>query len=72
MNSIHLHGCRAEPLLSYLSGLGVVRLVAEQLEGDVSARWDGDHLVIVGEELHETKLIEFFADNYRPTPLVAP
>ena len=72
MKTVHLHGCRAEPLLSYLSGLGVLRLVAEQLDPDVSARWDGDHLVIVGEELHETKLIEFFADDYMPTAVVAP
>ena len=72
MNSIHLHGCRAEPLLSYLSGLGVMRLVAEQLEPDVSARWDGDHLVIVGEELSDTKLIEFFAEDYTPTAVIAP
>lgn len=72
MNSIHLHGCRAEPLLSYLSGLGVVRLVAEQLEPDVSARWDGDHLVITCQELDDTRLVEFIAEEYRPTPLIAP
>ena len=72
MNTIHLHGCRAEPLLSYLAGIGVVRLIAEQLNPDVSARWDGDHLVVIGEELDDTKLIEFFADDYRPTPLIAP
>ena len=72
MNTTHLHGCRAEPLLSYLAGIGVVRLVAEQLNPDVSARWDGDHLVVIGEELDDTKLIEFFAEDYRPTPLIAP
>ena len=72
MKTIHLHGCRAEPLLSYLAGLGVVRLVAEQLDADVSARWDGDHLVIVCEELDDTKLIEFFAEEYMPTAVVAP
>ena len=72
MNTIHLHGCRAEPLLSYLAGIGVVRLVAKQLNPDVSARWDGDHLVVIGDELDDTKLIEFFAEDYRPTPLIAP
>ena len=44
MKPIHLRGCRPEPLLSYLSGLGVVRLVAEQLSPDVSTSWDGDSL----------------------------
>ena len=72
MNAIHLHGCRVEPLLSYLAGLGVVRLVAEQLDSDVSARWDGDHLVVVGEEFDDTKLIGFLDEEYRPTPLIAP
>ena len=64
MNTICLHGCRAEPLLSYLAGIGVVRLVAEQLNPDVSARWDGDHLVVIGDELDNKKLIEFFAEDY--------
>ena len=72
MNTIHLHGCRAEPLLSYLAGIGVVRLVAEQLNPDVSARWEGDHLVITAEGLDEKHLVEFFAEGYRPTPLIAP
>ena len=72
MNTICLHGCRAEPLLSYLAGIGVVRLVAEQLNPDVSARWDGDHLVITSNELDCSGLIEFFAEDYKPTPLIAP
>ncbi|MDE0234036.1 MAG: type I-U CRISPR-associated protein Csx17 [bacterium] len=72
MNTVHLRGCRAEPLLSYLAGLGVARLVAEQLDPEVSARWDGDHLAIAGEELDDASLVEFFAENYRPTPAVAP
>lgn len=72
MSTVHLHGCRVEPLLSYLAGLGVVRLVAEQLDPDVSARWDGDHMVIIGKELDEAKLIDFLADDYTPTAVVSP
>lgn len=72
MNTVNLGGCRVEPLLSYLAGLGVVRLVAEQLNSEISASWDGDHLVINGEELDDTRLVEFFAEDYRPTPAVAP
>ncbi|MDE0267692.1 MAG: type I-U CRISPR-associated protein Csx17 [Acidimicrobiaceae bacterium] len=71
MNTIHLHGCRAEPLLAYLSGLGVVRLIAEQADPDVSAHWVGDHLVL-DSELDRRKLVEFFVEDYCPTPLVAP
>ena len=72
MTAIRLYGCRVDPLLSYLAGLGVVRLVAEQLDPDVSAQWDGDHLVVVSEEFDDTKLIEFLDEEYRPTPLIAP
>ena len=72
MNPIHLYGCRAEPLLSYLAGLGVVRLVAEQITPEVSARWDGNHLVITAQELDETMLIEFFTDDYMPTAVISP
>ena len=72
MSSIHLNGCQAKPLLSYLAGLGVTRLVAEQFNSDVSARWDGDQLVIAAHELDETRLVEFFARDYKPTPLIAP
>ena len=72
MSSIHLCGCRTEPLLSYLAGLGAVRLVAEQVDPETSARWDGDHLVIKSGSLDEASLIEFFAEDYRPTPVVAP
>ena len=72
MKPIHLHGCSAEPIIRYLSALGVVRLVAEQLNPEVFARWDGDQLVVSAQGIDETKLIEFFAEDYRPTPLIAP
>lgn len=72
MNTVHLRGCRTEPLLSYLAGLGVVRLVAEQLDSDVLVRWDCDHMVIASQELDDAKIVEFFAEDYRPTPLIAP
>lgn len=72
MKEVCLFGCRAEPLLSYLAGLGAVRLVAEQLDPNVSARWKGEHLVVGAEQLGEAKLIEFFAEDYKPTAVVAP
>ena len=72
MIPVRMLGCAAQPLLSYLSGLGVVRLVAEQLAPDVSARWDGDHLVLICEELDDSVLTKFFVDDYQPTPLIAP
>lgn len=71
MHDIALNGCRAEPLASYLKGLGVFRLVAEQLDPDAMARWDGDRLVLRTRHSEED-LVEFFLSAYRPTPLVSP
>ena len=70
-NAISLRGCKAEPLLGYLAGLGVVRLVAEQVNPEVSARWDGDHLVVVSE-LEKSDLVGFLLADYQPTPMIAP
>lgn len=71
MHDIALNGCRAEPLASYLKGLGVFRLVAEQLDPDVAARWDGDRLILRTRHT-EAELVEFFLTAYRPTPIVSP
>ena len=71
MNTLRLRGCKAEPLLSYLAGLGVVRLATEQLDPEVSAYWQGDHLVIESE-FDDSELVEFFVRDYKPTPLIAP
>ncbi len=72
MNAINLTGCRAEPLLSYLAGLGVLRLLAEQFDPDISASWDGDRLAIAGPKLNRVALLDFFVYEYSPTPLIAP
>lgn len=71
MNEFVLPGCRLEPLGSYLKALGVLRLVAEQEDQAATGRWDGDEFVL-GTELDEVGLVDFFMDRYRPTPLVAP
>ncbi|MFH1529972.1 MAG: type I-U CRISPR-associated protein Csx17, partial [Pseudomonadota bacterium] len=71
MNNLHLIGCRTEPLASYLKGLGVFRLLAEQCDPDARARWEGDHLVLT-TLLDHKELLEFFQKDYRPTPIVSP
>lgn len=72
MVSTHrLGGCRVEPLGSYLKGLGVLRLLGEQVDPDATARWNGDVLVLA-TVLGPDELEEFLLDRYRPTPLVAP
>jgi CRISPR-associated protein Csx17 len=66
-----LRGCAPEPLIHYLKALGVLRLVAEQLDLRVHGAWRGDTFVIETEK-SEDELVEFFLNEYRPTPIVAP
>jgi CRISPR-associated protein Csx17 len=71
-NQIVLRGCAPEPLIHYLKALGIFRLVVEQ-EFDKNARafWRGD--VFILESARTTgELIDFFLNQYSPTPIVAP
>lgn len=74
MNTIELHGCRPEPLGSYLKALGILRLITTHERADPRARgqWtevDGFRLITT---LEPESLLTFFLDDYEPTPLVAP
>lgn len=71
MTRIVLHGCRAEPLGSYLKALGVLRLVGEQLDRGATGAWLGERFVL-DSTADEGALIDFFATRYRPTPLLSP
>lgn len=66
-----LAGCKPTPLASYLKALGILRLVAEQVEPDARGRWSG-----LGFELSSSMdlpaLEQFFLEKYRPTPVIAP
>ncbi len=68
---IVLYGCAPEPLIHYLKALGVMRLVAEQLDPQVRGAWLGDAFAL---ETSKTKdeIVAFFLNEYRPTPIVAP
>ena len=71
LNQIELRGCAPTPLIHYLKALGILRLVAEQLDKNARGFWDGDAFVL---ETVKTKdeLVRFFLDEYKPTPVVAP
>lgn len=71
MPEIQLGGCRAEPIGSYLKALGVLRLVAEQIDPDVSGRWVGD-VFAIDANADRDELIDFFLNSYKPTPVFAP
>ena len=70
-DQITLRGCAPEPLIHYLKALGVLRLIAEQLDPNVRGAWRGDSFVISTENTEE-ELLNFFLRDYRPTPIVAP
>jgi len=64
-----LPGIRPEPLASYLAGLGLIRLLGEQADPDVSAAWSADGLVIA---TRTPDLAEWLTESYVPTPVVSP
>ena len=71
MNDIALSGCTPEPLSGYLAGLGVLRLVAEQVDDATEGRWAPTGFVL-RSPLDDDELVSFFLDRYVPTPLVSP
>lgn len=68
---IRLDGCRPAPLSSYMVGMGVFRLTAEQKDPDVRAFWERDRLVLetgCGKE----DLVDFLLHEYEPSPVISP
>ena len=70
-NDILLMGCQPEPLASYLKGLAVLRLVSEQKDHAARGLWSDEGFVLK-TRLNEKELLDFFVDDYAPTPLVSP
>lgn len=70
-NEFHFAGCRTAPLGSYLKGLGVLRLISEQLDDEVRGHW-GRSSFVLSTKVTRQALEDFFLDDYAPTPLVAP
>lgn len=71
---IHVHdldGCAPTPLAHYLKALGILRLVAEQIDPQVRGWWEGETFRLATTLAHD-ELETFFFDRYEPTPLLAP
>ncbi len=66
-----LAGCRAEPLASYLKSLGLLRIVAEQVDPQASGWWEAATFAI-RSTLDADALAAFLVEEYRPTPIVTP
>lgn len=72
--TVHVHdlfGCEPAPLAHYLKALGVLRLVAEQADPDARLQWQDEHARL-STRLSRAQLVEFFSQEYRPTPVLAP
>jgi CRISPR-associated protein Csx17 len=71
MPTISLNGCAPVPLAHYLKGLGILRLVSEQMDATARGSWLNDHL-----SLHlsadAVALTDYFTHHYRPTAVLAP
>lgn len=66
-----LDGCAPMPLAHYLKALGVLRLVAEQLDPQARGWWEGERFVLASVKSQD-ELLQFFLDDYEPTPMLAP
>jgi CRISPR-associated protein Csx17 len=64
-----LPGLRPEPLASYLAGLGLIRVLAEQADPDASAAWADDGLAITTTV---ADIAAWLAERYEPTPVLSP
>lgn len=66
-----LYGCSPEPLASYLKALGTLRTLAMQRDPDATGYWNRDCFVLE-TELDSDALIDFFLNQYAPSPVVSP
>ena len=70
-NEIILEGCAPVPLAHYLKALGILRLVSEQVDPDARGYWRND-VFVLRTKMSSDDLVDFFLNDYRPTPIVAP
>ncbi len=71
VNEIILEGCAPVPLAHYLKALGILRLVSEQVDSEARGYWKNDAFVL-RTIMSRDELVDFFLNDYRPTPIVAP
>ena len=69
--SHRLDGCAPVPLAHYLKALGILRLIAEQIDEHARGWWEGDRFCLAAA-LTKEEIEGFFLHNYQPTPFVSP
>ncbi len=71
MIDIRLDGCIPESLMMNLKALGIFRILAEQMDQEITANWERD-VFVLHTKLSKDELLDFFLKQYKPTPLVSP
>jgi CRISPR-associated protein Csx17 len=64
-----LPGIQPVPLASYLAGLGLIRVLGEQADKELTAAWTADGLTITTTV---EDIAQWLADQYVPTPVLSP
>lgn len=64
-----LAGLRPEPLASYLAGLGLIRVLAEQADWHTAAAWADEGLAITTAV---ADIAAWLTERYEPTPVLSP
>ncbi len=70
-HSVLLTGTAQQPLSQYLKALGVLRIIATQVDQGARGRW-ADGVFELTSRLRPKELTSFLVNTYSPTPLVSP
>lgn len=67
----NLDGCAPTPLAHYLKALGILRILAEQVDPGARGWWEGERFKLASK-LSRSQLEDFFLERYEPTPIFNP
>ena len=71
-HEIVFQGLSPVPLASYLSALGIFRLIAEQVDPKARGFWNDEDNFVLVSSLDRYALVRFFLHDYKPSPIIAP
>lgn len=71
MPDIALSGCGTRPLIGYLKSLGVLRILARQIDPSARARWSGTAFEL-RTTLSQDELEHFLYISFKPSPILSP
>ncbi len=62
---------KVDPLSNYLTALGLLKVLNQQLDSDARGYWEQGHFHLETQQTPE-EIGSFFATNYQPTPCLTP